>query len=593
MREATASDELRPFTRSRRTVVVVDLVDSVRLIEQDEDGTVARWRSFVAWAADVATRGPGRLVKSLGDGMLLEFDSARVAVQASLSMQRYVAERAGDGSGPAFQLRIGVHSADVIVDDIDIFGTGVNLAARLLTLAGPGEVVVSSTVRDQLVNDLDAEIEDLGDCRLRNLRSPVRAFRVGARGAAPNAERPPAQIGGVKPAVAVLPMRVVAGDVSSAMVGEALADGFTAALAQCEHLIVVSSLSAAAFRDRVVPVSEVGSALRAEYVLSGKAYVLGSRLRLHLELASAADSQIVWAKSVQAALVDVFALQDDLVPVVAQEIAQAIVVREIRRARALPMQSLEACSLTLGAVEQMHCATRQEFERSRRLLGHLIERFPRSATAYAWLAKWYVLRVAQGWSDEPMRDAEEARRQVGFALEFDGFNALALAIDGLVSGYVVKDLDAAGARYAAALRANPNESLAWLFTGTLRSWRGEGGAAAEAADHALRLSPLDPMKYFYDSLAGTAYLAGGDYRRAIDLCRRSLRANRLHTSTYRALAIAQVLSGDVDSARSTVQELRVLEPALTVAAYRERYPGREAPHAAVYCDALRQAGLPP
>jgi tetratricopeptide (TPR) repeat protein len=226
------------------------------------------------------------------------------------------------------------------------------------------------------------------------------------------------------------------------------------------------------------------------------------------------------------------------------------------------------------------------------MLQALKERVPRHAIPDAWLAKWFVLRVQQGWSADPKLDARQALDCTRRALDADAHCALAMAIDGFVHTNLLKRLDIAEQRYDMALDANPNESLAWLLKGTLHAFKGEGRQAVDSTLQALRLSPLDPLKYFYDSLAATAALAAGEYERAIEHARRSLRANRTHTSTLRALAIAQVQTGRDAEARETVRELLRLEPTLTVRAYLERSPSSAFETGRIWSGALRAAGLP-
>jgi tetratricopeptide (TPR) repeat protein len=204
-----------------------------------------------------------------------------------------------------------------------------------------------------------------------------------------------------------------------------------------------------------------------------------------------------------------------------------------------------------------------------------------------------VIRVAVGASENTAADSAAASASAERALACDPHDALALTMDAMVSAWSRHDLDAAERRLAQALGVNPNEPLAWLWNAMVHAWRGRGAEGVLSADQALSLSPLDPMIYFFNSLAGMANLIGERYERAVELSMRSLRENRLHTPTLRTLAAAQVLSGRLDEARETMRELRLLEPALTVGALRARYPGRDSPHAARFTDALLAAGLPP
>ena len=246
----------------------------------------------------------------------------------------------------------------------------------------------------------------------------------------------------------------------------------------------------------------------------------------------------------------------------------------------------------LGAIALMHRTAFSEFDRARQMLEHLIERNRRHATPYAWLAKWHVLRVQQGWAEDPARESRLALDCTKKALDNDPTSSLAQTVDGFVHANLLKDLDGAAERYEAALEHNPNESLSWLLLGTLNAFRGNGAQALDASERALRLSPLDPIRYFYDSLAASAAVSAGKYDRAIELAQRSLRANRSHTSTYRALAIAQALAGRRDDAGKTVASLLKLEPTFTVGKFLERSPSSDYPIGEKYANALRLAGLP-
>jgi tetratricopeptide (TPR) repeat protein len=249
--------------------------------------------------------------------------------------------------------------------------------------------------------------------------------------------------------------------------------------------------------------------------------------------------------------------------------------------------------MLLGAVTLMHrCVNREEFARAHDLLDHLAERHRRHSVPHAWLAKWHLLNVVQGWSDAPATDAQRALDRSRRALDLDGRDALALTIDGQLQGFLRKDMAAAEARHQEALAINPSEPMAWLHLANVRCWRGEGGFAEEASKKAIELSPLDPMKPYFESIAAAACLSAGQYTKAIDFARRSLRGHRTHTATHRVLTISQVLSGDVDAARRTMAEMRILEPNLTVTQFRARYPGAGYPHAALYAQSLAEAGLP-
>jgi tetratricopeptide (TPR) repeat protein len=286
-------------------------------------------------------------------------------------------------------------------------------------------------------------------------------------------------------------------------------------------------------------------------------------------------------------------LQAELARKVVGSVAPFLRSFELRRARITNFDQLDAYAMTLRGIDLMYRLAREDFLSARRTFETAIERDPVSPMAHAYLANWHLISMAIGASGNPVRDSEAATVCAERALVCDPDDALALAVDGLVSAWSRYDLDAAERRLAQALAANPNEPLAWLWNAMVHAWRGRGPEAIQSADRALSLSPLDPMIYYFNSLASTANLIGECYERAIELATQSLRENRLHTPTLRTLAAALVLAGRLDEARETVHRLRELEPGLTVGAFRARYPGRDSPQAARFAAALLAAGLPP
>ena len=580
--------------RAVKTVVFLDVVESTRLIEVDETGTVGRWLKFVGIVEkDILPRYAGRLIKSLGDGLMLEFPSVKPAVAAAFAIQQVCGEaNAGISPDRAIHLRAGVHVTELIVEEHDLFGRGVTLAARLTSLAGPGEIVISAAVRDELTPSLDADIEDLGECYLKHMAQPVRAYRVGPPGGRPVIEPGAAIVADLLPTVAVIPFTARTGDPKHFVVGEVLADEIIAVLSGTSEMHVISRLSTTAFRDRNASLQEVSEHLRASYVLSGSYQVVRNELTLHAELAEAKSGQVVWLRKLKGHVAGVLAGHDSLIDHVVAGVSAAMVARELQRAQSQPLPTLESYTLLIGAISLMHRLSPGDFIRSRQMLEALIERAPRQAAPLAWLAKWHVLRVQQGWSEDPVVERKLALDATRHALDIDPRCGLALVIDGFVHTNLLKRLDIGLQRYDLALKVNPNDSLAWLLKGTLHAFRGDGEIGVRSTQKALRLSPLDPMRYFYESLAATAAMSAGHYERAIELARRSLRLNRTHTSTYRALAIAQARLGRLADARATVQELLRLEPTLTVTKWLERSPTSAYPTAQVWADALRRAGLP-
>ena len=579
--------------RAYRAVLFIDVVESVRLIEQDEEGFISRWLSIVDHIeTEVVPRTGGRIVKRLGDGMLLEFADVRAAIAAAFAVQRASAEEnTENAAGSQMMLRMGIEVSDVIVGRDDLYGRGVNTAARLMTLAGPGEIVVSANAREQLTPVLDADVEDLGQCYLRNLVDPVRAFRVGPPGPHPviKVGRP---LGELRPSLAIVPFTVRGGEGEQSVLGEVLAEEMIRSLCRSNELSVISQLSTTALRGRDLAIEEIGGLLHADYVVSGVCRISGDRIILDAELADAKIGRIVWSDRVADHIGGILSGDQHLIGQVVADVSRAIMTRELQRARSQPLPTLESYTLLVGAIALMHRLSAEDFNEARTLLETLAERSSHQPVVQSWLAKWHVLRVQQGWSTDVMEDARRALELTRRALNSDPELSLALAMDGFVHTNLLKRFDIARERYSLAIKYNPSNSLALLLKGVLHAFCDEGEQAVHDTELALTLSPLDPHRYFYNSLTASANITAGRYERALELAKRSLRANRTHTSTWRALTVAQWQLGMRQEACDSAQELMKLEPTLTIGGYLKRAPSASYAIGRTVADILKQAGVP-
>jgi len=585
---------------AKRAILLADIVGSVRLIDQDEVGIITDWLDFVDRVQrDTLLPGNGRLIKNLGDGLLIDFDDVRSAVSAALAIQE--ARRQANAARPPsaqIMLRMGLEVSDVIVEGNDVLGRGVNRAARLMSLAGPGEIVVSQHVRDGLTAGLDADLDELGDCYVRKLPQPARADGVGPSEPQPVVE-PAMALDDLAPTIAVLPFASRAAADDHGVIGEILAEELIRRLSHgSSDRRVVLRLSTTAFRGRNASLDEIAGHLGADYVLSGAYRGClatrgdGATLRLDVELAEARSGRILWSDSLAdraAAIVDG---EGELVGRLLAGVGAAVTTRELQRSRTQPLPTLRSYTLLMGAVSLMHRLSPGDFDEAHRLLQALIDRGVRHPLPVAWLGYWHVLRVQQGWSTDEARDTYMAAECTKRALDMDPDNSLALAINGFAHVNLMKRFDIAEESYERALETNPSNALAWLLKGTLHAFRSEGPKAVDHTERALQLSPLDPHRYFYDSLATTACLSNGEDARAFELAQRSLRANRKHTSTWRVMTIAQWRLGRFDDARRSAQELMKLQPSLTVGGWLKASPAADFPIGRVAAGILRQAGVP-
>lgn len=586
--------QVQRLARRLRAVLFVDMVESVRLIHQDPEGTVRRWREFMAQVrGEQLPRHQGRMVKPLGDGMLAEFESAVDSVHCALAMQQIIERGNADlPEASRIRLRIGINLADVMADDIDIYGEGVNLAARLMAQGGAGDIVVSASVRDQLTDGLDVTIDDMGELKLKGIERPVRAFRAFPPGQAPLTPLARAGRAPGRPSIAVLPFRNLSGDPARDFLGELIAEDVIGDLSRQIDLMVISRLSTTRIRDRSLEPGEVVLALGARYLLSGSLRTSGTRLRLMAELTEAGAGHVIWAEQFEGSMVDIFQLQDSLSSAITHRVVPHVRRYELQRARAKNPEDLTAYESTLRAIDHFTCTSRLDLEHARALLEAAIRSDPDYVTPYAWMAHLYVRRVGQGWSEDREHDSSEATRYAQAALQRDGSDPHALTVAGLVAAYLGKDLEGAISLYNRALTINPSAASAWVWSTSAYAWLGDGDEAVRRSSRAMELSPFDPLMYTFTSIAGTAHAAAGQYDKAVELCRQSLRQNRMFASTHRILTISLALGGRLEEARAAATELMRLEPNLTVAMFLRRYPGSASTHAEQFGKALALAGVP-
>jgi adenylate cyclase len=598
-------------------VLLVDLVESVRLMQEREASTVRRWADFVRVAtSEILPSHQGILVKSLGDGLMARFETVPNAVHAAAQLHRTIAEQnAGVPEDQHFHLRAGLNAAMAWSDGIDIYGTGVNLAARLATLAGPGETIASASAheqlatalaslanpgetigsaaaRDELTHGVDASCEDLGNCILKHFDKPVRAFRVGPASRHPNITGRRDYGMAMQPSIAVIPFSA-RNDVPGMFdVGNLIADSVIWRLSKSANLRVISRLSTAVFRGRTNDVGEVSAHLGAAYVLSG-AYVLNAgRIMVTAELSAARHNQVIWTDRLNGEIDDLLRPESELADRIARAAHFAVFDAEVEHILTQPLPTLESYSLLLGSIKLMHRSSKDEFLQTRKILDELINRHARIAAPRAWLGNWYILRVTRGWSEDRTREAAEALSATHAALDRDPSDALALATEGFVYCHLLKDLETARKRCNEAVDANPSHALGWLYLGTVNAFKGEGEVAVEATQRAMELSPLDPMRYYYEALSATAALSAHQYEDAERLARSSLLLNRMHPSTWRSLTISLVAQDRIDEAREALDKMRQLEPELTVERYLARIPNAELETGRHWARCLAMAGLP-
>ena len=593
------ADEL-PLVTTNATLAFVDVVESVRLVNDGERAAVQRIRALLAQAArQLVPMHQGVVVERLGDGLLLRFEHPRQAVRCALALhQLAAADTASHADTAPLQLRVGLHCSDLLTDQSAVYGVGVNLTARIAAFSLPGHTVLSAAVCDRLTPGLDPEVQDLGDCYLKHFDAPVRLFKLAGAAPAMPADLQTAIKARLRlrPTLVVLPAQV--GAAQPIGWADIVTDQLGRQFSQSPMLHVISAQSAHLLRGRELDLGHLYRHWHANYVLQthlvsgGGLNTLPERITLEVQLWRAGAGEPVYSQVVQGSATDVLSPGSDLLGAVVQGVGQRILAVEQRAARTTAiLPSLASHTLYLNAVDLLHRFSLADFERCRQLLMALTERAPRHAEPLAWLARWHVFKVLQGWTDDSRRDSLQALSYSQQALDRDPQSALALTMAGSVHAGVKGDPEAAQAYYAQALQSNPSDSLAWLMSGVAHGYLASRAPALAASESALGLAPVDPTRHFYDSLAASASVMAGEYGRGMALARRALLGNAAHGSSYRALATAQMMLGQEAEARLTVSQLLTVEPHCTVQTYLARVGSANAQNLR-FAEALRGAGLP-
>jgi TolB-like protein len=578
--------------RKLTAILAADVVGYSRLIEQDEVGTLAAlWDRRRSILNPLVALHKGRIVKVMGDGVLVEFASAVNAVQCAVELQQKMAEaNIGLDQERAILLRVGVNLGDVAVENGDLYGEGVNIAARLEAIASPGSTCISGTVYDQVKGKLNLEFEDFGRQQLKNITEPVRVLVVRQDRSSP-VEKPALALP-EKPSIAVLPFQNMSGDVDQEYFADGIVEEIITALSRFRHLFVIARNSSFIYKGRAVDVKQIGRELGVRYVLEGSVRKAGTRVRIAGQLVDATTGAHLWAERFEGALEYIFDLQDQVTVSVVGAIAPKLEQAEIERSKRKPTDSLDAYDYYLRGIACVHRWSREGSTEALRLFNKAIELDSDFAAAYGMAARCYSQRKVSGWMTDRQNEAAEAERLARQAAELGRDDPIALCAAGMALAYVVGDLDEGAALIDRALSLNPNLAWAWLFSGWVRVWLGQPEVAIEHEAKAMRLSPHDSAFFNMQAATALAHFFAGRYVEALSWVERAIRAQPNHIIALCTAAATSALLGRNGEAKTTLVRLRQLDPALRISNLEEVIPIRQPEHFAIWAEGLRKAGLP-
>jgi adenylate cyclase len=567
--EGTEQMDVPGPERRLAAVLAADVVGYSRLMEVDETGTLARLKTHRIELIDpTIAKNRGRIIKTTGDGMLVEFHSVAEAVLCAAEIQRRMARRNTDVS-PArwMQLRIGINLGDVIVEENDIFGDGVNVAARLEMLAEPGGICVSGAVRDQVGQRLEhVEFEDLGDQNVKNIARPIRVFRVRVERDSTSGPDE-ANIAGVasatskKPSIAVLPLVNMSGDPDQEFFADGLTEDIITELSRFHDLLVISRNSSFVYKGRSVKVQDVAREFSVDYVLEGSVRKAGGRIRVTVQLIDAVTDRHIWAERYDRELEDIFAIQDEITRAIVATLPGRVEAATHDRAKRKPTDNMVAYECVLAAKVLHHRSTLVDNQEAQRLLDRALSLDPNYAHAHAWKACVLGQTWVYGWCQNRDTALDQVASELEITLALDDNDSDVHRI--LAALNLNRDNhDKAAYHQERALALNPNYDLVVVQQGELLTWLGRPEEGIDWIKKAMRLNPYHPERFW--SHLGRACYCAERYAEAAEAFSRITRLDHTH---HALLAATLTQMGDVVAATAHAAEVLKREPNFSVAAY--------------------------
>jgi len=580
-----------PVVRRLAAILAADVAGYSRLMGADEEGTLARLMSYrrALLEPNIAAHN-GRIVKTTGDGLLVEFASAVEAVRCAVEMQRGMVDcNAGVPIGERVEFRVGINPGDVIVEGDDIYGDGVNVAARLEGLAEPGGVFISNIVYEEVRDRVPFDFDDIGEQRVKNIARLVRVYRV------PIADNTAARLtlpAPNKPSLAVLPFQNMSGDSEQDYFADGIVEEITTAIARLPWLFVIARNSSFTYKGRAVDVKQVARELGVRYVLEGSVRKAGNRVRLTGQLIDTATAAHVWADRFDGALNDIFELQDQMASNVVGAIEPRLRLCEIERATRKPTEHLDAYDLYLRALAQSQKFAENGMHEAIVLLERALAIDPFYAPAAAMIGRCRFFQSIQGWgslSDAEIAEGVQLARQ---AIDVGKDDPETLCTAFTLSIFAGEHATATTA-VQRAFSLNPNSVHAWMTSGWNSAFLNRPDPAVDALQRAIRLSPLDPLGYLFAAGLAFAHAVAHHYEEAIEWADRSLQQQPRFVIPIRLRTALCAYLDRTEEAREWLGRLLELQPGLTITKYKAAAEVWFSPEfLSWYLAGLRKAGLP-
>jgi adenylate cyclase len=579
-------------------VLAADVAGYSRLMGADEVGTLEALKAHRREVVDPAiAEHKGRIVKTTGDGLLVEFASAVDAVTCAMAVQGRMAERNGQ-SAQKISFRIGINIGDIIIDGDDIFGDGVNVAARVENECEPGGVCLSGNAYEQVRGKTAFAFDDLGERSLKNIDRPVRLYAARpsvpgpAASAAPAAEPAKPLALPDKPSIAVLPFQNMSGDPEQEYFADGMVEDIITALSRFKSLFVIARNSSFTYKGKAVDIKRVGRELGVRYVLEGSVRKSGNRVRITGQLIDAESGAHIWADRFEGNLEDAFDLQDRITSSTVGAIAPKLQASEFERLKRKPTENPSAYDSYLRGLAQLYQFKKETLEQAIELFRTAIAIDSQYASPYAAEAFTIAARQTFGWGVATAEERARVRNLASRASELDKDDAVALTYAGYALVLLCHELDDGAEFLERAIAANPNLALAWTYRGHTSVHLGLPENAIDYFRTALRLSPLDPLDFATQNGLAYAYMFSGQYAEALKWALSSSRANPNWVASRWGAMCSYALLGDIEAAKAMGQIALQMDPARRISSLRQRFPLRREQDYSKLIEAYRLAGIP-
>ncbi|KWV46533.1 hypothetical protein AS156_01740 [Bradyrhizobium macuxiense] len=580
-------------------MLAADIAGYSRLMGRDEERTLAELKVLRKTLVDTSIASHrGRIVKTTGDGMLVEFVSVVDATRCAVEVQRAMVEHNADVAQELrIEFRIGIHVGDIIIDENDIFGDGVNIAARLEGIARPGGVCISDDAHRQVRGKLDIMFDDMGVQTLKNIAEPMRTWQVRLSGdAAPPGQtaKPPLQARGPalpdKPSIVVLPFDNMSAEDGQDYLADGIVEAITAALSCIRSFFVIARSSAFTYKGRATDAREIGRELGVAYLLEGSVQKIGNRLRIIVQLIETEAGAHVWSSRYDGMLDEFFDLQDRITQQVAGALQPSIRLAEIERSERRRPQDLSAYDYTIRAMPHAWALEKEESGKALELLEAALAidcKYPLALALAGWC---HAQRSVYNWADDIADSKTKARTLAERAVNISGDDPLVLAVLGAVYTFV-RNHGTARVLLERALAIDPNCAWAWSRLGWIDNYSDRPQHARQHFERALRLSPIDPMNFNNYAGIGSSYEVEQDYDKAVEYYGRALQERPHATWIYRNLASALAGAGRIDEAKAAFSEMMRSYPGMTASKFKDAmvFSGPTLDRMAQY---LQSLGLP-